>query len=130
MSFPDFAILQPQTWDADLKDIRSKTSRVCADDTACCSGSTCMHRTTAALLYVYNMLLVLMACAQATGTTTVLVQGRSSSMCFHMHPSHSQAVLVRGLVICHSQILQHDRRPVHACRHCVSLGCHVLDRQH
>ncbi|CAL5221342.1 g3518 [Coccomyxa viridis] len=39
-----------------------------ADDTACCSGLTCMLRTNAALLYIYNILLVLAACVQATGT--------------------------------------------------------------
>jgi len=42
-------------------------SAFCAGDTLCCSGVACMHRTTAALLYIYDALIVLAACVQSTG---------------------------------------------------------------
>ena len=110
--------------------------RMGAGDTASCCGVTCMHRTTAALLYIYSAVIVLAACAQATGKGQVPPAPRLEQ---HCEPAQGAVHSVDCMKAFHSQgmpssafqpapmLWPHpDRKVAHARRHCVSMGCLVL----
>lgn len=69
-----------------------------------------MLRTNAALLYIYNILLVLAACVQATGNCNNLVQAyvKFVSACIDMQPEY-------GISLYNSQTLFCDAFPYPGC---------------